>query len=293
MGVRRDLTRRGARTRAAAVGALLVAAAATGCSTSPAASPETPDQPAGHSHGAGDAVVSLPVGDGTTASEVGYTLADVALPERAGVAGEVRFRIDGWAGDPQTEFIPEQTKDLHLYLARDDLTVFRHLHPTMSEDGTWTAPVTVPGPGDYRVIAEFVAADEGGNGDHVVLGAARPVGGTGLPQADPDSDPYLEVEVVESPAVGADGRLRLAVRDVQQRPVELGTYLGTSGHVTGFHERSGAVVHLHPMAEPELTEQGAELVFHSEIEQAGDYRLFVQVRVDGFLHTVPVDLTVG
>lgn len=248
-------------------------------------------EPAGHSHAAGVAV-SLPVGDGTRDSEVGYTLADVALPRRAGEAGEVRLRVDTFRGTPQTEFLTEQTKELHLYLVREDLAVFRHLHPAMAEDGTWTAPVTLPAPGDYRVIAEFVAIDAGGDGDHVVLGAVGTVGGAVDGGVDPVTDPVVEVDVTTEPLVGADGRLRLRVRDAQQRPVRLGTYLGTFGHVTGFHEQTGSVIHLHPLSEPEVTEDGAELTFHSEVEQAGDYQLFVQVRVDGYLHTVPVDLTV-
>ena len=53
------------------------------------------------------------------------------------------------------------------------------------------------------------------------------------------------------------------------------------------------MVHLHPLTDPEVTEDGSALSFHSEIEQAGDYRLFVQVRVDGYVHTVPVELTVS
>ena len=52
------------------------------------------------------------------------------------------------------------------------------------------------------------------------------------------------------------------------------------------------MVHLHPLAAPEVTEAGSELTFHAEIAEPGDYRLFAQVRVDGFLHTVPVELTV-
>ena len=62
--------------------------------------------------------------------------------------------------------------------------------------------------------------------------------------------------------------------------------------MTGFHRDTGAMVHLHPLAAPEVTEDGSELTFHAEIDDPGDYRLFAQVRVDGFLHTVPVELTV-
>ena len=89
-------------------------------------------------------MVSLPVGDGTRAEEVGYSLEDVALPRRSGRTGEVSFRIGTFRGTPQTAFLTEQTKKLHLYVVREDLEVFRHLHPTMAEDGSgphrWCCP---------------------------------------------------------------------------------------------------------------------------------------------------------
>lgn len=243
----------------------------------------------GHSH-AGGVQVSLPVGDGTRASEVGYSLTDVDLAVHPGHTGELRFRIVGFRGEPVTDYVEELTRELHLYVVRDDLAVFRHLHPTRDDDGTWRAPVLLPSSGDYRVITEFVARDEGGNGDHVILGQTVQVTG-GTAQA-PEVEPMLGVDVTQPPAAGRDGRLRLRVRDDRGRPVRLGTYLGTYGHVTGFHRESGAMVHLHPLEAPETTDEGAELTFHTEIEQQGDYLLFVQVRVDSFLHTVPVPLTV-
>lgn len=117
-----------------------------------------------------------------------------------------------------------------------------------------------------------------------------------LPPGDPGDtvggDDVVDVSVGEAPAVGPDGRLVLLVRDAAGRPVTLGTWLGTYGHVTGFDTTTGAMVHLHPLDAPEVTEDGTALSFHSDVEEPGDYRLFVQVRVDGFLHTVPVPLTV-
>jgi hypothetical protein len=52
-------------------------------------------------------------------------------------------------------------------------------------------------------------------------------------------------------------------------------------------------VHVHPYGEPEATDDGAVLTFHTTFERAGDYRLFVQVRVDGIVHTVPVTATIA
>jgi hypothetical protein len=267
-----------------ALAALLVAATA-GCSSG------GPEQvAAGHSH-VGGAMVSMPVGDGTTSSEVGYSLDGLQVRERPDGIGEVRFRIDDHEGEPVTDYVEELTKELHLYVVNDDLTVFRHLHPTRDEDGSWTAPFDVPDAGGYRVVTEFIAVDEGGNGDHVVLG--RPLA---LPPGDPGDtaaeDRAVSVSVAEAPTTGPNGELRLVVRDPARRPVELGTYLGAYAHVTGFHRETGAMVHLHPLGAPEVTQAGSELTFHAEIPDPGDYRLFAQVRVDGFLHTVPVELTV-
>jgi hypothetical protein len=245
----------------------------------------------GHSH-AGGGMVSMPVGDGTRVSEVGYSLDGLQVRQEPDGIGEVRFRIEDPDGEPVTDYVQELTKDLHLYLVNDDLTVFRHLHPTQDESGTWSAPFDVPDAGGYRVVAEFVAVDEGGNGDHVVLG--RPLA---LPPGDPgdtvSGDRVVHVTVSQAPTTGPNGKLRLVVRDADGRPVDLGTYLGAYSHVTGFHTGTGAMVHLHPLDAPDVTTDGSELTFHADIAQAGDYRLFVQVRVDGFLHTVPVELTVA
>ncbi len=270
----------------AVVGAVLGATLLAGCSA------DDGQVEAGHTHAPGQGHTSLAVGDGTRVSEVGYSLAGLQVRERPDGIGELRFRIEDYEGDAVTDYVEELTKELHLYVVNDDLTVFRHLHPTRAEDGTWSAPFDVPDAGGYRVVTEFVAVDEGGNGDHVVLG--RPLA---LPPGDPGDtvaeDRVVGVTVSEAPATGPNGELRLVVRDADGQPVNLGTYLGAYSHVTGFDEDTGAMVHLHPLAAPEITEDGSELTFHSEIEQPGDYRLFVQVRVDGFLHTVPVELTVA
>lgn len=272
--------------------AALAAALTLSVAASVAACTADEEEPAGHTHGSGVAMVSLPVGDGTQAEEVGYSLEDVALPRTAGRRGEVTFRVQTFRGSAQTAFLTEQTKKLHLYVVRDDLEVFRHLHPTMAKDGTWTAPVVLPTGGDYRVIAEFVAEDDGGNGDHVILG--KTVSLTG-PADDPGAvaDPVVRVRVDQAPRAGNDGRMRLRVTDAADRPVRLETFLGVYAHVTGFQEQTGAMVHLHPLSDPTVTEDGSSLEFHSEIDEAGDYRMFVQVRVDGFVHTVPVELTVA
>jgi cyclophilin family peptidyl-prolyl cis-trans isomerase len=64
------------------IAAVLVAVAScsTGAGADSTSSPASATGEHSHDHSNGDGHVSLPVGDGTTASEVGYTLRDVRLP---------------------------------------------------------------------------------------------------------------------------------------------------------------------------------------------------------------------
>ena len=143
------------------------------------------------------------------------------------------------------------------------------------------------------MITELVARDEGGNGDHVVLG--RPLA---LPPGDPGDtvgeDRVLEVSVSRAPVAGPDSVLGLVVR---------GPTAGSRWHSAPTSAPTATSPASTPRPGPWCTctrstrrrspRTAPSSTFHADIEQPGDYRLFVQVRVDGFLHTVPVDLTVA
>jgi hypothetical protein len=221
----------------------------------------------------------------------------VSLPQAAGVPGRVSFQIRSFRGVPVRDYIAKQTKELHAYLVRSDLAVFRHLHPTMDSSGTWSAPVTLPLPGDYRMIAEFVARDSGGRGDFLMLGRTARVPGHWSPQrVEPPTvgdDGTINLALKGSGRVGPSGQLVFVARDVHARPVKLGAYLGAFAHITAFHVGSGSVVHMHPLGQPHVEQTGTRLTFHTEFLKSGRYVCFVQVRVDGFLHTLPLGLEVN
>ncbi len=253
----------------------------------------------GHTHAPGEGHADR-AGDGSTSSAGGFRLVDVRLP-RAGAPGDVSFRIEDPYGGVVLDFDEEQTKLLHLYVVRTDLAVFRHLHPVLGDDGTWTARADLGEPGDYRVITEFTPSATGAT---VALGSEVTVPGTWEPAAPPSApadevgdDGTLRIEVDGTGEVGDDGRLSLVVSRSGDDdgpgggsggPVTLGSYLGTAAHLTGFALDDGRFVHVHPYGSPEETPSGTVLTFHTEFEEAGLYRFFVQVRVGGFLHTIPV-----
>lgn len=290
--------RRVRRTALGFVAALAVGALA-GCSDDdvPPRDPDRvvlePAEPgADHTHAAGGEGAT--VGDGTSPSAGGYSLTDLRLPQRPGEPGELSFRIVDAEGEPLVDYVEEQTKLLHLYVVRNDLRDFRHLHPALADDGTWTARVDLAGLGSYRVLAEFSPGTE--EGTHVVLGRSEIVPGTWAPdQAAYDSigdDGIVTVSAPETVPSGPDQKMTLTVTDAEGRSPALGTYLGAFSHLSGFHAETSAFVHAHPLGEPVVGSGGTDLTFHTEFEVPGRYVFFVQVRVDGFVHTVPVGTTV-
>ena len=236
------------------------------------------------------------VGDGTTADAGGYRIADLRFPTESRTPSDLSFRILDSRGAPVTDYVEEQTKLLHLYVVRDDLSDFRHLHPVLGDDGTWTARVDLTDPGRYRVVAEFVpSADPDGN--HVVLGERAIVEGASPPvETAPTrtgTDGLVTVEAPETLPGGSDTQFSLTVSDGDDGVLNLGTYLGSYAHLTGFDTATGAFVHAHPLGAPTVTDEGSELTFHTALGTPGTYRFFVQVRVDGFVHTVPLTTTVS
>lgn len=265
-----------------AAAAVLVAA---GCA-SPTASPSgpTPNSNATHAHGA-------PFGDGVVAEAHGFRLTGVRLPERAGKPGTISVELLDAAGSPVRSIVRNQTKLVHLYVVRNDLAVFRHLHPEY-RDGAWVALATLPSPGTYRVITEFSVKDAG-HSDHVVLGAQADLAGPGaaggpaaLRSSAGPTNGTVKVVIDGADEVESTGQLRVRVSDRRGRPVKLGAYLGATAHVTAFHTQAGTMVHLHPLGVPEVDPDASVLTLHTGRVDPGPYVFFIQVRVDGFLHTL-------
>ncbi|GAA5154339.1 hypothetical protein GCM10023340_37750 [Nocardioides marinquilinus] len=244
------------------------------------------------------------VGDGTTADAGGYRIADLVVPAQVGTPGRLAFRILDSRGQPVVDYVEEQTKLLHLYVVRDGdrrFDAFRHLHPVLGDDGTWSTTVDLAEPGDYRVVAEFVPAERS-DGAHVVVGErARLEAAPGATYPEPQaveavstaSDGVVTVAGPPTIQAGVDAQFDLTVSGPGGGTPNLGTYLGAYAHLTGFETGSGAFIHAHPLGAPTPGDAGSVISFHTAIDLPGTYRFFVQVRVDGFVHTVPVTTTVA
>lgn len=97
---------------------------------------------------AAEAPAGLPPG------ESGYRLqlTDPVVPGRD--REELRFRILEEDGQPVTRFDEELGRRMHLILVRRDLSGYRHLHPELAADGTWSH-AELPTADRYRAFLQF------------------------------------------------------------------------------------------------------------------------------------------
>ena len=219
---------------------------------------------------------------GLQSAQDGYRL--VVARDRYDAAARVplRFRVVDGDGRPVTDFDVEHEKRLHLIVVRRDLSGFQHLHPRMRADGTWAADADLSAGGTWRLFADFTrdGVQRTLGSDVQVDGRFQPAAAT-PPRTRARSDGGLDVALRPSPAApraGAEQRLAFEVRDGGRRvDAELEPYLGAGGHLVALREGDLAYLHVHP--------DGDRLAFATSWPSAGRYRLYVQFKHHGRVHT--------
>jgi hypothetical protein len=142
------------------------------------------------------------------------------------------------------------------------------------------------------VFADFTAT----GGPALTLGADLTVPGQ-VPAAEPlaadrrtaEVDGYT-VELAGDLVGGGDSELTLTVSRDGQPVTDLEPYLGAYGHLVALRDGDLAYLHVHPH-ESEVA--GPDIEFTAEVPSAGGYRLFLDFRHGGQVHTASFDVTAG
>lgn len=243
----------------------------------------------GHQMGSMAAAPTTVQDEGLRVVHEGYRLEVLRVPAKRGKA-EVAFRIRDRDGSPLTEYELGHTKKLHLYVLRDDMSAYQHLHPSLHGD-TWRTTITVPDGGLYRLYVEFLPKGRQNLMHPTVLGAPFTIPGdtTFVPLPPPRAGAKVDGLTVRR----LDGTrhlpvkklnvLRFRITDRAGKPVDrLDTYLGAYAHLSAFHSLTMGLLHQHPTETAvDGLPGGAELSFRAQFATRGEHRLFLQFRVDG------------
>jgi hypothetical protein len=87
---------------------------------------------------------------------------------------------------------------------------------------------------------------------------------------------------------GTDARMTFSVTRSGKPVTALQRYLGAYGHLVGLRIPNLAYSHVHPTGED--LKMGS-IVFNAELPKAATYRLFLQFRAGGTVHTAPFTIT--
>lgn len=185
------------------------------------------------------------------------------------VAGRTQpyvFRILDSGGEVVRDYDVEHERRLHLIVVgRSPGGAFLHLHPKQRPDGAWTTALTLPIAGSYRVFADFTTG-----GERRTLGID--LNGYDGPELYAHWLSQYDVSLVER-----GDRVEFTVTS-EGNPVKLQRYLGAAGHLVVLREGDLAYIHAHTDEE--------KLAFDVPFPSEGQYRLYLQFKVDGKVETV-------
>lgn len=238
---------------------------------------------------------------GLAVSQDGYTLSPTTRAIPAGRTVTYTFSVTRPDGAPLRAYTPTHEKELHLIVARRDLSGYQHLHPTRSPGGVWSVPLRLAEAGAYRVFADFAPSDRPDR--PLTLGVDLTA--TGPPAAVRTLPPPRPSAEVDGYTVRLDGRLvagrpspvTVEVSHAGRPVTDLQPYLGAYGHLVALREGDLGYLHVHPVGQPDdgLTPAGPRVGFVVEVPTAGTYRLYLdfrhreQVRTAEFTVVVPAE----
>jgi hypothetical protein len=160
---------------------------------------------------------------------------------------------------------PDHNKAMHMFVIRNDMTAFAHLHPTTRDETHFEAILPGVGAGHYRVFGDIV---EGGSARTITTALDVPDAGAKPSKVtDPDDatwsgppfgaltagrtrlDDSLYVRWVSPDTVRANEPIRISADavDGNGRLVQLNPYMGMAGHAAVANTDGSVFIHLHPM----------------------------------------------
>ncbi|MFF0006248.1 hypothetical protein ACFYQT_22760 [Streptomyces tibetensis] len=264
--------------------------------------------PQEQSEGGGHSGHDTPPAGGLQIAEGGYTL-DLETPRvTAGRPADLRFTVRDTGGRALTAYQREHDKELHLIVASRDLVTYRHLHPTRAADGTWSTPLELPRAGGYRVFADFTPAKDSPakrspakeNAENITLGADLAASGPYEARELPPASTTARINGYDVKLAGAlhpgkASELKLKVSRDGKPVTDLQRYLGAYGHLVALRSGDLAYLHVHPNGEPgdPATRPGPDISFTATAPSSGAYRLFLDFKHDGKVHTAAFTVRAG
>jgi hypothetical protein len=222
-----------------------------------------------------------------------YRLDVAAVPRAGGGVSGFRFVVrDPETGSPVRTLLDVHERPFHLFIVRQDLQQFAHVHPERNEDGSFEVRHDLD-PGEYVLIADFLPA--GGTSQIVQRAIVTPGYKGRLFAPPPDLVPGPSEQVVDGLRIRVDAPSPVTLRETSLRVeiaeaasgravTDIEPYLGASGHLLIVSNDLTLAMHGHPEGAPS---SGAVLTFGPVFPAPGRYKLWLQFQRKGTIVTAP------
>jgi len=205
----------------------------------------------------------------------------------AGKPASLTFTIKDPTGLAVTKVEAVHEKLLHLLIVSKDLSWFRHEHPVVQKDGTFTLNFTFPQGGDYILYHDFTPPNVGQQVVQVPLtveGTAPAAVKLTVDDKAPKTIDGYTVALDTGGPVKTGGETHLAFTITKDgKPVTtLAPYLGAMGHLVVISEDRAEFVHSHPHeegAEHAAAATGPKVDFEAMFMKPGIYKGWGQFNV--------------
>ncbi len=220
--------------------------------------------------------------------EMNLALAEEALPRVAQQVTLELLTLGGMSIAPH-ELAVTHTKKMHVMVVDPSLQDYHHVHPQADGlNGQYSFEFTPQRAGTYQVFAEVVPLRTRrqiiATGAIEVHGAADEMSFKRQTQSIVDGVRFALGEVPSQLRTGVDYRFDLTVSMADGSEVELEDVMGAQGHMVAFDAARKGFAHMHPIdsvLSARSLEAAPGLAFMFNVPNAGWYRVFAQVQVDG------------
>ncbi|MBC9910868.1 hypothetical protein [Chitinophaga varians] len=176
--------------------------------------------------------------------------------------------------------------EFHLIIVNNQLTSFEHLHPQRNADGSYFIDVTFHHGGTYLIYADYQAEGYAPQTDRLTLqvkGQEQQVADETHEKLTAVTDGlHLAIAATAPFVAGAESHIPVTItkNGAALNAADIAPYLGAVAHIILIGREDKDFLHIHPMSDSQFP-----IIGHTIFPKADIYRMWIQFKTEGVLHT--------
>jgi hypothetical protein len=201
---------------------------------------------------------------------------------------------DAKTGQPLEHLTIVHEKPAHMFMVNQDLSQFQHVHPQLVTPGWFSLEASLLPRDNYRVFLQLTTPQGGAQLHQVAFNTGTPIAAKPalstimLPDSQrPKTVDGITYTIHQLPT--RTGQMAMFTVDASKngQPVkQLQPFLGAAAHGVIISADRQQFAHVHPMDVATNGFYASPVMFHTQLEHPGMYKVWVQTQIEGRIRTV-------